>query len=266
MQERWAGFRRRYGPRALIAGGSHGLGMEFARQLAGRGMDLVLVAESEEPLLVRAEDLAADYQVAVRPIVADLARPEGLARVAAETDDLDVGLLVCNAAHVSIGRFLELDLEDMTRMIDVNCRAPLALAHEFGRRMVLRGGGGIMILSSLSGLHGCALMSAYGATKAFDLVLAEALWDELREHGIDVLAFCPGATRTPTYQRERPRSTPSAMEVEPVAEQALAALGKRPTSVAGAANRFTAFTMNRLLPRRLAIERLGRNTRATYSR
>jgi short-subunit dehydrogenase len=262
-------FRARYGPWALIAGGSVGLGGEFARQLAARGLNLILVARRTEPLEECAKGLRAEYPVEVRTVALDLGSPDLLPALSGALAGIDIGLLVYNAAVSPVGRFLEQALAEKLHALDVNCRAPIVLAHELGRAMAARRRGGIILVSSLAGLQGSALIATYAATKAYDLVLGEGLWDELREDGVDVLAFCAGATRTPNYEASRQRRTsrfaPAVMEAEPVVSEALAALGKQPSGIAGRGNRLASFIMTRLMPRRFAVETMGRTTRAMYA-
>jgi hypothetical protein len=254
----------------VVAGGSVGMGAEWSRQLAAQGLDVVLVAEAAEPLSSLAAALAAEHHVATRPLVVDLAAADAADRVVAATDGLDVGLLVCNAAHAVVGRFLDVPCAEKVRMLDVNCRAPLLLAHHFGTRLAARGRGGLVLVSSLSAFQGQAMAGTYAATKAFDLVLAESLWDELGPHGVDVLAFCPGATRTPNFLASRPRPAGllSAPLMDPGATvaEAIAALGRGPTAIAGRANRASAFVLHRLLPRRALVRLMSRVTRAMYDR
>ncbi|MGH7898691.1 MAG: SDR family NAD(P)-dependent oxidoreductase [Candidatus Binatia bacterium] len=261
-------FRSRYGPWALVAGGSVGMGGEYSRQLARRGLNVVLIAETADPLEAFAASLAAEHGVETRSAVIDLSRPDVVAAVDHVTRDLEIGLLVYNAAHSVVGRFLEIPLADKLRTIDVNCRGPLLLAHHFAPRMVERRRGGIILVSSLAGFQGQAMVGTYAATKAFDLVLGEVLWEELRDHGVDVLAFCPGATRTPNFLATRPRaggmlSAPLMDPAETVAE-ALAALGDGPTRIAGRQNRMAALVLHRLLPRRVLVRIMSRATRAMY--
>lgn len=259
-------FRARYGPWALVAGGSMGLGAEFARQLAAARLNLVLVAEAAEPLTTLAADLARRHAIHALPVVADLAEPDMLEIIDAAAGELEVGLLVCNAAHVPIGPFLGQPLEDNLRAVHVNCRAPVALIHRFGPGMVARGRGGILLMSSLAGLQGSALLAAYSASKAFDLVLGEALWEELRQTGVDVLALCAGAVRTEAYLASNPSPpvvAPPLMEVGPVVRHALASLSRGPRVVAGHPNRIAA-TLLQLLPRRWSVRLMGRSTRALY--
>jgi short-subunit dehydrogenase len=261
-------FRARYGPWALVAGGSVGLGGEFARQLAARGLNLLLVAHRPGPLEACAAALRSAHGVEVRTLTLDLASADLLPAIRTATADLEVGLLVCNAAYSPIGPFLDQSLDDLLRVLDVNCRAPLVLAHELGRPMAARRRGGIILVSSLSALQGSALIATYAATKAYDLILAEGLWEELRAQGVDVLGYCAGATRTPNYEASRPRPlgtlSPPVMEPEPVVSEALATLGRAPSGVAGRTNRLVGFLVTRLLPRRFAVATMGRTMRAMY--
>jgi len=258
-------FRRRYGPWAVVAGGSEGLGAGFARALARRGLDLVLVAETDAPLAELARSLRRESGVAVRAVVIDLARPDMLDHIAAATRDISVGLVVCNAAHAPLGPFLTRTLEDKRRVLAVNCLAPLELVHHFGGLMAARGSGGVILMSSVAGLQGTALAATYAASKAFARVLGESLWEELRARGVDVLSVCPGPTRTPAYEATRPRRsrTVRAMEIEPVVEEALAALGRRPVVVTGWPNRLSVALLG-LLPRRVAVRLVGATMRGIY--
>src|SRR5579883_3481671 len=227
-------FRARYGPWALVAGAAMGLGAEFARQLAGRGLALVLLDCDAAALEATAASIAAAHAVAVRPVVVDLGR-------------------------------LDLDPAHTERMLDVNCRAPLRLLHALAPPMVARGRGGIVLMSSLAGSFGSAQLAVYAATKAFALVLADALWVELREHGVDVLAVQPGATRTPGWESSQPADHTAAarpvMEPAEVVREALAAIGTGPNLVAGEQNRRAAEAF-RHLERRQVVEAMSEITRA----
>jgi short-subunit dehydrogenase len=257
------GFRARYGPWALVAGASEGIGAEFARRLAQRGLDLLLVARRNEPLADLAASVREEANVEVACVPFDLAHldAEALRDLVGERE---VGLVVYNAAQSLIGRFLDQPLADKLRTIDVNCRGPLLMAHELGTAMARRGRGGIILMSSLAAFQGSPMIASYAATKAYDLVLAEGLWDELRTAGVDVLACCAGSTRTPNWDRSRPRATTRMMEPGTVVEEALAALGRRPSVIPGRFNRFVTFVLHRLLPRRRAIRIMGDATRRLY--
>jgi len=260
-----AAYRDKYGPWALVAGASEGIGAAFATELARRGLDLVLVARRSAPLEELAASLRASFGVQVRVAPIDLASPSLLDELRAATVGLEIGLLVYNAAAALIGPFLEQPLADKLRILDVNCRGPVILADELGRAMAQRGRGGILVMASIAGAQGTALITTYAASKAFDLVLAEGLWDELRERGVDVLGCRAGATRTPAYEKSRPAvESGPVMEPHAVVVEALAALGKRPSMVAGRFNGAVAFFMGRLISRRAAVVTMGRATRKMY--
>jgi hypothetical protein len=259
-------FQQRYGPWAFVAGASEGIGAEFARQIARRGVHLALVALEREPLERVAAEIRAEHGVEVLAEALDLASPTLERDLETLVDRLEIGLLVYNAALAPIGRFIEQDLSEKLRAIDVNCRAPVTLAHRFGRSMVSRGRGGIVLLSSMVGFGGASMVATYAATKAFNLVLAEGLWRELKPHGVDVLACCPGPTSTPAYQRSTPRGGPRTMTPAQVVGEALEALGRRPTLVPGRSNRLATFLMRRVLPRSSAIRVISGATERMYSR
>jgi short-subunit dehydrogenase len=258
-------FRERYGTWALVAGASVGLGEAFARKLAGRGLNLLLVARGQAGLECLAAELRSAHGILVRTLAADLARPD-LATVVQEfAAGLEVGLVVYNAAYSTIGPFLDRPVQDHLRVIDVNCRGPLLLAHLFGRAMVERKRGGIVLMTSLAGSQGGPWIASYAASKAFNLILAEALWDELAASGVHVVACRAGATRTPGYESSKPRpSKVPLLDPSDVADKTLAALGRGPSVVPGIFYRFSAFVMGRLLPRRMAIRTMGRATRKLY--
>jgi short-subunit dehydrogenase len=265
-------FAEKYGPWALVAGASEGLGAAFATELAGRGLSLLLVARRAEPLESLARSLREAHRVEVKTAAIDLGDEDVLAQIRAASAGLEVGLLVYNAAYSEIGAFLDQSVESKLKTLAVNCRAPLLLADELGRAMVARGRGGILLMSSLAGYQGSALVSVYAATKAFNTVLGEGLWDELRRHGVSVVPFIAGATTTPNFLRSEPRLHQAGifrapvMSPEAVAREGLDSLGRGPYAVAGRANRVAHFLMERFLGRRSRIEIIGRATRQMYSR
>jgi short-subunit dehydrogenase len=257
-------FGARYGPWALVAGASAGLGEAFARLLAARGLHLILLARRGDALARLAAELRGAHGIEVRTDALDLARADVADAVARAAAGAEVGLLVYNAAHSAIGPFLDRPLDEHLRVVDVNVRGPLALAHVLGGEMARRGRGGLVLMTSLAASQGNPLLASYAASKAFELVLAEGLWAELRGRGVDVLACRAGATRTPGYAASRPRRRVPLMEPEVVARQALDALGRGPSAVTGALNRLAAFAFSRLLPRRASIGIMGRATRRLY--
>lgn len=192
---------QRYGPWAVIAGGSEGVGASFAHQLAAAGINLVLIARKPGPLEATAAEVR-ERGVTVHTLELDLLDPGALAAVRALTDGLDVGLLIFNAGANSYGHeFVTGELDRVQGVIDLNITAQLALTQHFGAAMAERGRGGIMLVGSLAGYMGQADMSIYAAVKAFSRVFAEGLWLELRERGVDVLELVLGVTRTPAMER-----------------------------------------------------------------
>jgi short-subunit dehydrogenase len=259
-------FAKRYGPWALVAGASEGIGEAFARELARRGLNLVLVARRQEPLEATAREISGAADVQTRCLPLDLARDDAAALLATEVSDLDVGLVVYNAALAPTGHFLEIPLDQQLAAVDVNVRGPLGVAQRFGRRMAARGSGGIILLSSLTAFQGSPFVATYGGTKAFLLTLAEGLWFELAPRGVDVLAVCAGATRTPRYLKSAQGKAPGELDPDQVAREALASLGQGPLMIPGRFNRLASQAMRRLLPRKLTIRIMGGQTRHLATR
>lgn len=261
-------FRGKYGPCALIVGGSEGLGYAFARALAARGLDLALVARREPLLDEVAGKLAAEFKVRVDGFGLDMTERERQQELALSLKDREIGLLVCNAAVAPIGPFLDVPLETHDRLVELNCHAAAHLAHVFGRGMVARGRGGIVLVSSMAGFQGTAQVVHYAASKAYLRVLAEGLWEELRPRGVDVLGCVAGQIDTPTFAASRPRHPAwmpvPVMEARDVAEAALGALGKQATVIPGLSNRLASFLTQRLLPRRTIVSFYSASTRAMY--
>jgi short-subunit dehydrogenase len=213
--------------------------------------------DRDGPALRKTADEIAGTGARMRHVELDLARADVAGAVQVATAGLEIGLLVYNAAIGTVSRFLEMTPALMQAMLDVNCRAPMLLVRALAPPMVARGRGGIVVMSSMSGNFGSAQLAVYAATKAFDLVFADALWVELREHGVDVLAVQPGSTRTPGWessQTEEMRAPgPHVMEPAAVVAEALDALGVEPVVVPGEQNREGARLLAGL-GRRAAIE------------
>jgi short-subunit dehydrogenase len=226
----------RYGPWAVVAGGSEGVGASFAHQLAEAGIHLVLMARRPGPL----EETAATCRglgVQVRTLALDLSAADAVRRVAEVTADLEVGLLVLNAgANTHSAEFVDGDLASFQQVIDLNVTTPLGLIHHFAGPMRLRGRGGILLVGSMAGYLGSTRHTVYGGVKAFSRVFAESLWLELREHGVDVLELVLGVTRTPAMARVGLNfDVPGMLVAEPddVAREGLAQLARGPVHIAG---------------------------------
>jgi uncharacterized protein len=252
-----ASFRERYGPWAIIAGASAGLGEAFAEELAARGLHLVLVARRAPLLEELAARLRARHRVEARVVAADLASAD----LASATEGLEVGAAIYNAAFSPLGAFVEQPVDDLLRVVDVNVRAPLLFARAFTPPMVARGRGALVLMSSLAGSFGAPRLAAYGASKAFTTLLGESLWAELGPHGVDVIASAAGAIRTPGYTRASKRDAPGTLDAAEVARGTLDALGHGPVVVPGAVNKLATLVLGRLLPRKSAIAIMGASTR-----
>lgn len=261
-------FKEKYGPTALVAGASEGMGLAYAHALAARGLDLVLVARRREALEAAARSIAQRWGVRVFPVVCDLAAPDSTTRIAEAIGDRTIDFLVYNAAQSHIGPYLSTPLSTHEGIAAVNALAPLAMLHYFGRGMVERRRGGIVLMASIAGFQGTGFLATYAATKAFDRVLAEGLWYEWKPYGVDVIACCAGATATPNYIHTNPgkasRLEPAPQSPEQVVEECLRRIGKTPSFVSGAGNRFVSFLMQRVFSRRKAIGVIGDGMKRMY--
>jgi short-subunit dehydrogenase len=254
-------FSEKYGPWALVTGASRGLGAEFARQCAGRGLNVALVATNADLLRSRADELERDYGIETRTVAVDLGREDILSQLAPVIGSVEVGLLVNNAGISSVGPFLDHSLDHLLQQLHVNARAGLMLAHHLGTKMVERKRGGIIFLSSGSALYGTPYCAHYAGTKAYNLIVAEALWYELGRHGVDVLGFMAGSTKTPGWDANEPKPNRlvKVMAAEAAVAEALDALGKRPSIIAGRRNRAAYCFMGMMMSRAGAIRTLARS-------
>lgn len=249
----------------LVTGASSGIGAEFARQLAARGADLVLVARRAERLAALAEELRRDQGTAVTTVATDLARPGvGLAlRSDLEARGVEVTGVVNSAGFANHGAFHEEALADLTAEIALDVSAVVEISHAFLPGLRRRGAGILVNVASMAAYQGDPTMAVYGAAKAFVLNLTEALWYEARGTGVRVLAVSPGATQTEFFDVAgdgadggRGRRMPASA----VVATALRTLDRRnppPSVVVGRGNRLSAGAV-RVLGRRRATELVGR--------
>jgi short-subunit dehydrogenase len=186
---------------AIVTGASSGLGEEFARQLASRGMHLVLVARRHEKLESLAAELHLQHGTRTCVISADLSDPAEPRRVLDEiaAQGITVELLVNNAGFGIVGEVDEVDLERVLNMIRLNIASLTELTYRVLPGMLERGRGAILNVSSLSAFQPVAYMGVYAASKAFVLHFSESLHCELKDRGITVTAVCAGVTRTPFF-------------------------------------------------------------------
>ena len=261
-------FKARYGSWGIVAGASEGIGATYAEELAARDLNLILIARRAELLQSLASKLSERYKIETKIIALDLADPNAAEQIAEETKGLEIGLLVYNAAFSAIGPFLERPLEDHIKEVNTNAFTPLKLVYLIAEKMLARDRGGILLMSSLSAFQGSAYISTYAATKAFNIVLAEGLWEEWRERGVDVLVCVSGAVKTPNYVASEPEQTGGIGDMtinpEQVVKEAINALGKGPYVIPGRMNRLSSFVIRHLLPRKVAVKFMGRILRDMY--
>ncbi len=257
-------FKQKYGAGALITGASSGIGEALARALAARQMDLVLVARREDRLRDLGKALEAAHGVRVVAVAQDVTAAEApvAIRAAAAGAGIDVGLLINNAGFTTYGEFHATDDGSQARMVDLHCRAPVALTEAFRPEMIARGRGGLIFVASMAGYQPTPYMATYGATKAFKRSFAEALSAELRPYGIDVLGLCPGFVPTEFQELSGTQDLPNpgALSAATVAEEALGALGRQVSLVPGLRNQLS-LGIARFLPRSWVIALTARALR-----
>jgi short-subunit dehydrogenase len=252
----------------LITGASSGIGEAFARRLAARGENVLLVARSEERLASLCNEVGRASQINAQYVAIDLTARDAAARLFEETEKrgLEIETLINNAGFGSMGEFLKLDLERELDMIDLNVKALVALTYRYLVPMRERKRGAIINVASTAGFQPVPFMATYAATKAFVLSFSEALWEENRPHGIKVLALCPGVTETKFFEAagiERPPMR-VAQTPEQVVETALNGLARGKSHIISGWANFLMIETERLVPRSLIARVAGRALRPTY--
>jgi short-subunit dehydrogenase len=211
-------FAAGYGPWGLVACASGELGAAFAEQLASRGVNVIALGQRQDALEAQADRLRKCHGVQVIPVVADLAEPdiEYLSRDLVER--YEIGMFVYNVPDATTAggpaaRFVDAPLHEHITNIAVNCTTPTLMCHHLGSAMAARGRGGILLVNSMGAAQGAAILGSRFAAKAYERILAEGLWAELGQGGVDVLSYVVGTAETP----------------ENVAKHALAVLKDGPT-------------------------------------
>ena len=248
----------RYGPWAVITGASAGIGAEFALRVAERGINVVLVARRRDRLEELASTIEDMFRVEARVAPADLTSRDVVEVLQPALADIEIGLLINCAGFGSCGPFLDMDVSVQESMINLNCRAPMLLTHEVVQGMRERGRGGVIFVSSVNAFSAARGMANYNATKAYDLLFAEGLAEELRSYGVDVQALCPGGILTEFHQvagldprKLGPLAPLVFVRPASVVAASLGTLGRRVTVIPGVLNKLMVLAM-RLLPRRVS--------------
>jgi short-subunit dehydrogenase len=253
-------FADRYGPWAIVTGGSEGVGAAWASAIAARGIGLVLVARRPGPL-EECASMLRDRGADVRTISLDVAAPDMVEKLRTVTDDLEIGLLIHNVGAVSTRKhtwFLDEELADIEGVITLNTLSTARLVFAYAAGMRDRRRGGIVVVGSLSGMAGQPLEAAYSAGKAFGQVFCEAMWCELHEHGVDVVSVPLGGTRTPGLAKAGLKIDPNVIPTaEEIVDEAIDHLQDGPVFVPNDKNRAFFDKVTRL-PRREAAETMAR--------
>ncbi|HEY3997821.1 MAG TPA: SDR family NAD(P)-dependent oxidoreductase [Candidatus Xenobia bacterium] len=257
-------FQHKYGPWAVVTGGSGSIGAEFAQQLAKRGLNLVLTARDAGHLEKTADEIQRQYGVQVKTVACDLGQPDAADQLDEATRKLDVGLLVNTAGDFQTGPFLSQDPDAQAHLVDANVKTPMLLAHKFGERLAARHRGGLVLTAAGSAFNGAPTVANYAASKAYVVNLAEGLKAELKPAGVDVMALVLGPTppsdphNTITSQgvdfsrSPIPKTTP-----QQVVATALHDLGKKTRSVPGVFNRAAMFVQQHVLGRDISTAVAG---------
>jgi len=243
-------------PTALITGASTGIGAEFARRLGADGLDLVLVARSDDKLQDLATEIRRSTGMTVTVLARDLGLPGASRDLVAECDGLglEIDFLLNNAGFGTHGLVADADPERLADEIRLNCGVLTELSQRFLPGMIARRRGTIVNVASNAAFQPLPLMAVYGATKAYVLSFTEALWHETKGTGVRVLALCPGPTETPFFDiagEDFARSKRTTTQLIDTAKRALAR--DQPSVVDGVSNAVVARLAVRLLPKKLAL-------------
>ncbi len=242
---------------ALVTGASAGIGVALARELAAGGTNLVLTARRKERLVKLARELAASHKISAEILAADLAQPKAPEEILAFTQakKIEIDLLVNNAGFGSYGEFTSSDTTRLLDMVQVNCAAVVHLTRLYLPDMVKRRRGDVLIVASTASFQAVPYLSTYAATKAFDLLLAEGLAEEMKPHGVRVCALCPGSTESEFHEVAGQSGVVAAMRnretAEKVARVGLQALAAGKSYVISGIGNYLGAHAQRLAPRGL---------------
>lgn len=253
---------------ALITGASSGIGEVFARKLAARGRNVLLVARSEDKLITLCNELGRSNSIRAQYVALDLSEPDAAERLFAEAEKRGstIDLLINNAGFGSMGDFSQLDLKRELNMIDLNIKSLVELTYKFLAPMRERRRGAIINVASTAAFQAVPFMATYAATKAFVLSFSEALWEENRPFGIKVMALCPGVTETNFFEAARGRKPPARVSQSPeeVVETALNGLNRGKSHIISGWTNFLMTQSERLAPRSLVTRVAGRMMRSQH--
>ena len=252
----------------LITGASSGIGAAFARKIAKRGRNVLLVARSEDKLIALCNELGRVSGIRAQYVVTDLSQPGAAVRLVEETQkrELTIDMLVNNAGFGSMGDFAKLDLATELEIVDLNVKSLVELTHRFLQPMRERRQGTIINVASTAAFQGVPFMATYAATKAFVLSFSEALSEENRPQGIRVLALCPGVTDTNFFAASKIDRPPmrTVQTPEEVVDAALRGLARgKSVVISGWANWFV-IEAERVVPRSVVTKVAAKALRSRF--
>jgi short-subunit dehydrogenase len=254
----------------LITGASSGIGEAFARRLAARGENVLLVARSEDKLASLCNELGRADNVSAQYVALDLTAEDAPSKLFEETKrrELEVGTLINNAGFGSMGDFATLDVERELEMIDLNVKSLVALTHLYLKPMRERKRGTIINVASTAAFQGVPYMATYAATKAFVLAFSEALWDENRALGVHVMALCPGVTETNFFAAANTDKPPMRVAQTPdqVVDTALTGLKRGKSHIISGWTNYIMTESERLVPRWIVARIAGKAMRPKYGK
>lgn len=252
----------------LITGASSGIGAAFARKLAKRGRNLLLVARSEDKLIALCNEVGRVSGIRAQYVVMDLSEADAPARLLEETQkrELEIDMLVNNAGFGSMGDFARLDLAGELDIIDLNVKSLVELTHRFLMPMRERRLGTIINVASTAGFQAVPFMATYAATKAFVLSFSEALCEENRQHGIHVMALCPGVTDTNFFAASNIERPPmrTVQTPEEVVNAAMRGLARKKSLVVSGWTNWFMVEAERVVPRSMVTKVAGKALRSRF--
>ena len=254
----------------LITGASSGIGEAFARKLAAQGRNVLLVARSEDKLITLCNELGRQNSIRAQYLAMDLTEPDAPARLFDEAQQrgLTIDLLINNAGFGAFGDFTKTSTARQLNMIDLNIKALVDLTYRFLLPMRERKQGAIINVASTAGFQPVPFMATYAATKSFVLCFSEALWEENRPYGVQVMALCPGATETNFFEAAHGHKPAGrvAQTSEEVVETALSGLARRKSHIVSGWMNFIMVASERIAPRSVVTLMAGKMMRGQFDK
>ena len=256
-------YKEKYGQWAVITGGTSGIGVNIVKEVAKRGMNIVLVARRIEKLEATAKEIKSKFNVEVKIIQADLSEHGEIQKVIDATNDLQIGFFAPVAGVETHGLFPDIDLNDELKVIQLNITSVMVLTHHFTKLMKKRKKGAVLLVASLIGHMPNPYFSNYAGSKAFVLNFGTSLSYELKKYGIDVTVLSPGYTITPMTHDMDAFIDMSKMPFPPqqpedVAKAGIEALGKQPMVISGKKNNMAVFIGKTFLSTKKAVQMGGK--------